>query len=88
MKRHCWSVLARGDGRWKGGTDFSAADGPRGIDFSAVDGPGGPVFLPRTFRGGPLLLWTNFRVTVFVLKAWSFLLRMRITKLSSPDAKN
>ena len=35
-----------------GGTDFSAADGPRGIDFSAVDGP-----------GGPLLGGTNFRVT-------------------------
>ena len=34
-----------------GGTDFSAADGPRGIDFSAVDSPGGPVFLLRTFRG-------------------------------------
>ena len=65
---------ARGDGRWKGGGDFSSADGPRGIDFSAVDDPGGPVFLQRTFRGdrfycGPIFVCRLEGVVIFVAHA-------------------
>ena len=38
-------------------------------------------YLHRSWSETPLL------ASVFILKAWSFLLRMHITKLSSPNAK-